>query len=239
MNVGGPDRRVLTFQQDVPVEQVGDAIGEGVCVLGENMFLTLVTDIFVVEGVRYFSFKFGQSFVKRSLPSQVRITQLRVFKCVGYQADGAGGEGHEERTRIVDGNARADQRCLVVHVGKFPEIAGADQFEQILFFRIQLGFDRFHERIVLDFEHLGVAVVPSGKGYRVPVDFVAGVQPRRYGRFALFGLLLCHMGYGLLSMFFVDILPMSKARGFYPLRHRNCASTGPLADPVLPLLHSG
>ena len=36
-----------------------------------------------------------------------------------------------------------------------------------------------------------------------------------------------------------DILPMSKARGFYPLRHRNCASTELLVDPVLLLLHSG
>ena len=129
MNISGPERWVLAFQQDVPVEQVGDTVGERVSVLGENVFLTLVTDILVVEGVRYFSFKVGQGFVKRPLQSQVRITQLRVFKCVGYQADGAGSEGHEERIRIVDGDAGADQRCLVVHVGKFSEIAGADQFE--------------------------------------------------------------------------------------------------------------
>lgn len=36
-----------------------------------------------------------------------------------------------------------------------------------------------------------------------------------------------------------DILPMSKARGFYPLRHRDCVSTELLVDPVLLLLHSG
>ena len=184
------------------------------------MFLTLIADIFVVEGVRYFPLKFGQSFVKRPLQSQVRITQLRVFKCVGYQADGAGSEGHEERIRIVDGDAGADQRRLVVHVGKFPEIAGTDQFEQILFLRVQLGFDRFHERIVLDFEHLGVAVVPSCKGYRVPVDFVTGVQPCRHGRLALFGLLLCHMGYGLLSMFFGKNVPHVHS----PLWMRRCVS---------------
>ena len=32
---------------------------------------------------------------------------------------------------------------------------------------------------------------------------------------------------------------MSKVRGFYPLKHGDCASTELLADPVLTLLHSG